>query len=506
MAQAAKVFISYAHGDRDFQDRVLALADRMEILGLELVFDQYEPNPGQGWTKWMLDGVRNSDFVICLCTPAYHERVNEDQAEGTGLGAQWEGTALYNLLQNKPDERQKVQVVQLEKLDASVIPLPILGNNRFVLQEFDLADEQFEALYRVLTKQPKVERPSRGSIVDLPTHRASRPEGLETFPPKERTEVPRSGAEPAAVHMQMAAGSSESNGKGKRGGRPGRAPGQGDLLQRLARKKFQEAWAARDDDRLEDAVRLAQEAQGLDGSLLGAISIEARSYHELRQWAEAAEALGRYLGLSKVVTPEDEFRYHVAKLFAGDPGATTARIEEIVRQSPDNVEMKLCYSAFLEDSGDREVAKGVLFEAIERNRDPELMTQLAVIEWRDGNVAKATALLEEAVLLNSESPNVWANLGVGRAEMRRFGLGIEALRRALALRPRFQFAQYALAEIYALMGDAEAAVEPLRELVRNRYHFLSRLVTERTFDPIRSSEVFQAFLGSIPSELLKSPT
>lgn len=58
------------------------------------------------------------------------------------------------------------------------------------------------------------------------------------------------------------------------------------------------------------------------------------------------------------------------------------------------------------------------------------------------------------------------------------------------------------AEVYALMGDAEAAVEPLKELAKNRYYELGRILTERTFDPVRSSDVFIQFVSSIPSELL----
>lgn len=506
MAKSSKVFLSYAHGDQDFQDRVLAFADRLEVHGLEVVFDQYEQNPDAGWTKWMEAGFRESEFVVSICTPAYCERINETQDEGTGLGVQWEGSILYNLLQTKPSERSKVQVVQFDSEDTDCIPLPILGNNRFFPKQSDLSDPQFEALYRILTDQPRVERPERGSVVELPVRDRPVPDDLTVLPPRERTEVPRSGTEQRELGMRLDSGVAQQEAESPRRGRPGRPPGRGTFAQRKARMKVNEAWDAYYDVRIEDALGSAKDALRLDGGRVEAILVMARSYDVSLRWVEALESYEHLLDAGTPLSHSDQTRYFIARFMAKGDAEAWTQMERIVSEHPDDINCQLAYALAVEKRGDRRAAKEHLRALILTDPNPWYLSNVAALEWKDGHVAEATELLERAVLMDSARAGAWANLGVGRAESRRFGLAIEALRRSLTLQPRYQFARYALAEVYALMGEDEAAVVPLQELVQGRSHYLPRVLTERTFDPIRDSEIFKEFLASVPPELLSGPS
>jgi len=51
MESTPKVFISYSWESQEHQDKVLALADWFESNGVEVIFDQYDPNPHQTWPE-----------------------------------------------------------------------------------------------------------------------------------------------------------------------------------------------------------------------------------------------------------------------------------------------------------------------------------------------------------------------------------------------------------------------------------------------------------------------
>ncbi|MBI3721005.1 MAG: toll/interleukin-1 receptor domain-containing protein, partial [Fimbriimonas ginsengisoli] len=179
VARVPKVFISYAWENQAHQDRVLALADWLEQSGVEVIFDQYEPNPSMGWANWMACAIEKSDFVLSVCTQAYRQRVMEDQPAGIGLGVQWEGSLISNALSSGGEGRKKFLVVQFDAEELHAIPTALAGRARFVISEFDLNGAQCQRLYRLITDQPEVVRPTRGELILLPS--------------RARTVVPRSG-------------------------------------------------------------------------------------------------------------------------------------------------------------------------------------------------------------------------------------------------------------------------------------------------------------------------
>lgn len=488
--ETCSVFISYAQADQIIRDRALAFAELLELWGISVEFDQYEHNPEKGWAKWMEDGIDGADYVILLCTPEYRDRVREVQPNGTGLGVVFESSIVYGIMASQPERRHRFVVVQFDKEDLKSIPTTLRNNNRYTLAQIDQSDASFERLYRLLTNQPEVTRPDRGP--------------LRTLPPKERTQVPRSGAAPSEASLQMVSGPLMTGSEEKRPKRPGKTPGRGDLLQRLARQIAEEAEEALYDDRLHDALRLARETQRLDGRLKVPIKLEADALYSLRQWGEAAAAYERFQAASKFWGSEYDLRLHIVRYRASGSAAVREMIEAIADSNPHEVDIQVVYANFLDGIGERTAAKANVRARIKAEPDPDLLEILAIYEWKDGNVAEAVALLEEAIQKDPADVSIWSNLGVGRAEMRRFGLAIEALRKALELRPRYQFARFALAEVYALMGDVEAMAEPLRELVKARSHNLPRLLTERTFESVRDTKAFQDLLASIPPELLRS--
>jgi len=95
-ASPLRVFISYSHASLGHADRVLALADRLRQDGIDSILDQYLlGSPDEGWPLWMDRQIRDTDFVLMICTPTYYRRVMGEEEPGVGHGVNWESNLVY---------------------------------------------------------------------------------------------------------------------------------------------------------------------------------------------------------------------------------------------------------------------------------------------------------------------------------------------------------------------------------------------------------------------------
>ena len=86
VSRPPKVLISYSHDSEEHADKVLSFSDRLRAEGVDAIIDQYEPFPEQGWTLWMKQHLRDSDFVLMVCTETYRRRVDDEEEEGCRHG------------------------------------------------------------------------------------------------------------------------------------------------------------------------------------------------------------------------------------------------------------------------------------------------------------------------------------------------------------------------------------------------------------------------------------
>ena len=68
-----KVFISYSHSNHT-QRAVIALSERLRNDGIDCEIDLYNPNPIEGWQKWMDDQIEHSKFVLVVADENYYEK------------------------------------------------------------------------------------------------------------------------------------------------------------------------------------------------------------------------------------------------------------------------------------------------------------------------------------------------------------------------------------------------------------------------------------------------
>ncbi len=158
------VFISYSHDSDEHSARALDLSDWLRSYGVNANLDQYEQSPPEGWAHWTKTQIESSEFVLIICTATYQRRVDKKETHGIGAGATWEGQLIYNYLYAATCKTHKFVPIIFSEADRNHIPTP-LAQSQYYLAD---TDEHRWALYRLLTNQPSVEKPTLGRITSLP--------------------------------------------------------------------------------------------------------------------------------------------------------------------------------------------------------------------------------------------------------------------------------------------------------------------------------------------------
>ncbi|HQX16394.1 MAG TPA: SUMF1/EgtB/PvdO family nonheme iron enzyme [Anaerolineales bacterium] len=104
-----KVFISYAWED-DLKTWVLDFAARLRSDGINAILDQWETVPGDQLPEFMEKSVRESDFVVFVCTPTYKRK--SDRRKG-GVG--YEGHIITGEVFQKNNHRKFIPVLRKGK-------------------------------------------------------------------------------------------------------------------------------------------------------------------------------------------------------------------------------------------------------------------------------------------------------------------------------------------------------------------------------------------------------
>ena len=90
-----KVFISYSWESKEHSEWVNSLADKLLADGIEAIIDSYDVSPGDRLTKFMESSIKDSDYVIIICTEEYKRKANNRQ-KGVGYESHIISAELYN--------------------------------------------------------------------------------------------------------------------------------------------------------------------------------------------------------------------------------------------------------------------------------------------------------------------------------------------------------------------------------------------------------------------------
>jgi glycosyltransferase involved in cell wall biosynthesis len=107
MTIASKVFVSYSWDDEAHKSWVRHLATRLRSDGVDVTLDQWHAVPGDQLPEFMEKAVRESNFVLIICTPNY--RLKSDARLG-GVG--YEGDIMTGEVLTNRNQRKFVPILR----------------------------------------------------------------------------------------------------------------------------------------------------------------------------------------------------------------------------------------------------------------------------------------------------------------------------------------------------------------------------------------------------------
>lgn len=162
-------FITWAHGDADWQRVMAKFAFRLREFGIDADVDLFHADDqAVNWATYGVSAIESVNFVLIAASPAYRERWEGTNDPHTGAGAAREANALKALFDRDQDAfRRRVKVVLLPGSDPEDVPTELFSaTTRFPFASLDA--EAFEPLLRTLTGQPAFPVPPVGTIPVLP--------------------------------------------------------------------------------------------------------------------------------------------------------------------------------------------------------------------------------------------------------------------------------------------------------------------------------------------------
>lgn len=154
---APKVFVSYSREGCEHEDWVLQLATSLRHQGVDAALDQWDLKPGSDMTLFMESQIRDSDFVILICTPTYAQRSNIPSG---GVGYE-KSIISAEMLQSRDLKPKFIPVLRAGDFDSA---LPTYLGSKFAI-DFRSSREQAHALdelLRAIHEVPPSSRPALG--------------------------------------------------------------------------------------------------------------------------------------------------------------------------------------------------------------------------------------------------------------------------------------------------------------------------------------------------------
>lgn len=161
MKENPKVFISYAHDTEEFADKILDFSNRLREDGIDASIDQYEESPPEGWPRWMESQIRESDYILVICTKAYYEKAIGSQ---NGRGVSWEVNIVYQHIYDAYTNNTKFIPVIFDGSRTDDVIIPLKGATIYQVDEV----KEYEKLKDRLRGIKRIEKPSLGTYKSLP--------------------------------------------------------------------------------------------------------------------------------------------------------------------------------------------------------------------------------------------------------------------------------------------------------------------------------------------------
>jgi len=153
-----EVFISYSYDSAEHVRAVLELSNRLREEGVDCALDQYETSPPEGWPRWMDKKIRESKYVVLVCTETYYKRVMGQEEQGIGQSVKWEGNLIYQHFYESDTLNTRFVPILFQKASRKFVPDPLRGATIYSLD----IEGDYDKFYARLTDTPIVTKPPLG--------------------------------------------------------------------------------------------------------------------------------------------------------------------------------------------------------------------------------------------------------------------------------------------------------------------------------------------------------
>lgn len=158
---APKLFISYSWSSQEYEKRVVALAEELTSMGIEVILDKWDLKEGQDKYQFMEKMVTDPDIkkVAILCDRVYAAKADERKG-GVGTETQIISREVYEKV-----EQNKFVAVVMERDDEGREHLPTYYKSKIYidLSSAETYSEDFEQLVRWVYDKPRHVKPPLGT-------------------------------------------------------------------------------------------------------------------------------------------------------------------------------------------------------------------------------------------------------------------------------------------------------------------------------------------------------
>jgi hypothetical protein len=159
-----KCFISYSWESENHKSWVRQLATDLQRNGVYVLLDQWDLKLGADITNYMESSIRESDFVLLVCTPSFAKKANEGKG---GVGYE-KSIVTGEIFNNAAIETKFVPILKYGSAEES---LPSYLKSRLFVdfREEKSYQASLTELLRHFFKSPEFERPKLGEKPNLKT-------------------------------------------------------------------------------------------------------------------------------------------------------------------------------------------------------------------------------------------------------------------------------------------------------------------------------------------------
>ena len=156
ISQPPKVFISYSWDSEEHKNSVLDLADNLRTHGIDCNIDRFEVSLTEGWQSWMRNQIKQSDFVLTVCTEQYKKSFQGKTDLDQGEGITWKGAIINQLICDRISSAKFIPII-FSREAGRYIPQELRKFTYYLLDgsNLDLEEKGYHSLYQHLTNQSK---------------------------------------------------------------------------------------------------------------------------------------------------------------------------------------------------------------------------------------------------------------------------------------------------------------------------------------------------------------